>query len=494
MTHTRRARLSKAAGAGLAMLALAAVSACGSRTPLSAVVAAEGGAQTDSTGASTTNGGGTGPATTGSGTTGSALGTTTGSSSAAGTTGTSGSTSAATSGSRSGGGSTSGSTGSSSGGTTGVTAAGCTKSLSPIKIGEVGGWTGLVSNILLPTRTAMQVWVKDTNARGGVACHPIQLFQADDGGDPSRAAADIQDLVQNKGVVALVGNQVTLSMAGFRSKAEQLHVPAVGGDLLTYDWFQSPMMFPQGGDLTGDVLGAVKVQASRGHKKVGMIYCVEAKTCSDAAGIMDRQVSKTGASLVYKTQVSITQTDFSAECQAAKSAGADQVLLAMDGSSISRIMKSCKALSYTPAIATSPIAVGSTVTSDPNVTAVSLSVGAATTPWTQAVTAAEKRYHQAMATYAPGMPIDGATNVAWVSGELFARAITSLGAAGAGTITSELVLKGLGTIKNDNLDGLTLPLTFKPGQTTSPVKPCYFPALLDGSGWHAPSGQQYFCF
>ncbi|WP_156869972.1 ABC transporter substrate-binding protein [Sporichthya polymorpha] len=369
----------------------------------------------------------------------------------------------------------------------------CTKVLEPIRIGQVGGWTGIVGNILSPTRLAMQVWVKDINARGGIACHPVQLFQADDGSDPSRSSAAVQDLVQNKKVVALVGSQAPVSISGFAAKVNQLKIPAVGGDLINFEWNRTPYMFPQGGDLDGDVLGAIKVQADRGFKKVATIYCVEAKPCTDAVGVIDRGKDKIGIQEVYKTQVSITSTDYSAQCQAAKNAGADQLLLAIDASAISRLVRSCKALNYTPAISTSPIAVGGSVTSDKNVQELTLAVGSATAPWTEKSTPAQKRYHEAFARYAPGVTPDGASNVAWVSGELFAKALSNLGAEAAGPITSELVLKGLGTIKKDNLGGLTIPLTFKYGQDSAGPYPCWFPVLLTIKGWQAPQGNKATC-
>jgi branched-chain amino acid transport system substrate-binding protein len=299
--------------------------------------------------------------------------------------------------------------------------------------------------------------------------------------------------VQNKKVVALVGNQAPVSISGFAAKVNQLKVPAVGGDLINYEWNRTPYMFPQGGDLDGDVLGAIKVQADRGFKKVATIYCVEAKPCTDAVDVINRGKDKIGISEVYKTQVSITSTDYSAQCQAAKNAGADQLLLAIDASAISRLIRSCKALNYTPAISTSPIAVGGSVTSDKNVQEATLAVGSATAPWTETSLPAQKRYHEAFARYAPGVAPDGASNVAWVSGELFAKAVTNLGAAANGPITTDLVLKGLGTIKKDTLGGLTIPLTFQPGQDGAGPYPCWFPVLLTTKGWQATQGNKATC-
>jgi len=148
------------------------------------------------------------------------------------------------------------------------TAKGCSQPGSPLVIGQVGGFSGIVSNVLLPARIGMQVWVSDINARGGIACHPVKLFQVDDGSDSSRSAAAVRDLVENKKVVALVGSSVPISIVGYRSASEQLKIPSVGGDSLNYDWSQSPVLFPQGATFSATIIGAVKQLADQGKTKL----------------------------------------------------------------------------------------------------------------------------------------------------------------------------------------------------------------------------------
>jgi branched-chain amino acid transport system substrate-binding protein len=376
-----------------------------------------------------------------------------------------------------------------------VAAKACTRAGSPIVIGQVGGFSGIVSNVLLPARVGMQVWVSDINARGGIACHPLKLYQQDDGSDSSRSAAAVRDLVENKKVVALVGSSVPISIVGYRSASEQLKIPTVGGDSLNFDWSQSPVLFPQGATFSATIIGAVKQLADQGKTKAGVIYCVEARNCQDANKVMaDGGDKVAGVNIVYRSQISIAQTGFGGQCQAAKDAGAQQVLLAMDGSAISRVMKSCAQIDYYPAIATSPIAIGSSVTQDPNVRRAGVSLAHTAFPWTQADNPAEQRYQQAMARYAPGVPSDGATSASWVSGEMLRTALENLGEAGLGDVTTDLVDRGLGTLKGTTLDGLTAPLTFSAGQGHAPENNCYFPVLLtQDKGFVAPAGSRPTC-
>lgn len=366
----------------------------------------------------------------------------------------------------------------------------CTRQLSPIIIGQVGGFTGLVSNTLAGAKIGLPVWVAATNAKGGVACHPIRLVQADDASDASKSSSAVRDLVENKKAIALVGSAVPISIAGFRSAVESVKVPAVGGDSLNPDWNESPMLFPQGTTFAGTVIGGTKQNADRGKKKLGLVYCVEAANCTDAYQVLKNGgAAKAGANVVYESQVSLTSTDYSAQCQAAKSAGADQLLLAMDGSAIQRFERSCAALNYFPAVATSAIAIGSVVSNDKNARKSTVSVGHIVFPWMRTDTPAQIAYAEAMKKYAPDADSDGSTSQTWVAGEMFRFAIESLGAEAQKDITTAMVFKGLGNIKNQTFGGLTTPVTITIGQARAPENNCYFPVLLQDNGWGATSSK-----
>ena len=373
-------------------------------------------------------------------------------------------------------------------------AAGCTQALSPITIGQVGGFTGIVSNTLAGSKIGLPVWVAAMNARGGIACHPIRLVQADDASDPSKSNAAVRDLVQNKGAVALVGSSVPISIKGFRAAVEALKVPAVGGDSLNFDWNQSPYLFPQGTTFGATIIGAVKQNVAAGKKRIGLVYCVEANNCTDAYQVLKQGgAAKAGAEVVYEAQMSITGTDFSAQCRSAQTAGADQLLLAMDGSAIQRFMRSCAALNYFPAVATSAIATGSVVSNDANARKATVSVAHIVFPWMRADNAAQQAYASAMKLYAPDAESDGATSQAWVAGEMLRVVVESLGAKASQPITTALILEGLGNLKKETFGGLTAPVTFSPGQKNAPENNCYYPVLLDAKGWTSPNSRA-ICF
>src|SRR5207237_9048100 len=87
--------------------------------------------------------------------------------------------------------------------------------------------------------------VSDVNDHGGLDGHPIQYIVADAASDPPRHAAAVKDLVENRGVIAFVGQYASQTHQGARQYIEDHHVPVIGGEVSLDLWYQSPMYFPQ---------------------------------------------------------------------------------------------------------------------------------------------------------------------------------------------------------------------------------------------------------
>lgn len=159
-----------------------------------------------------------------------------------------------------------------SGGEAAVSAAAtgrCTTAGAPVMLGQVGTFSGLAGPIAGDGLAAMAVWAKEVNARGGLACHPVTLLVRDDGGDPARAAAAVQDLV-GRGVVAFVGNITALSQPGFLPEIRKSCTPAIGIDFGP-EWGTEPCLFPQGGGWNESIAGLVRQAKERDHSKLGLL-------------------------------------------------------------------------------------------------------------------------------------------------------------------------------------------------------------------------------
>ena len=371
----------------------------------------------------------------------------------------------------------------------------CATKGAPVNIGQVGTYSGVTGSISAPGRIALAVWAQDVNARGGLACHPVTIYNRDDGGDPSRSAALVQEVVTQHKVVALVGSTVAFSVSGFRSAVEAAKIPAIGGELIAPEWHDSPWMFPQGASIGDQIVGFIKQGVEAGKKKLAYLYCVEVGACTYADKILKGGGAKrAGAEIVYSSAISITQTDFTAQCQNAKNAGAEQIALGMDGSAMIRLARSCAALGYKPLLS----GVGGTISpgqaTDTLLRSFNLATATSAAPWVMDDTPGLKQYQAALKRYGQGLAPDGASISVWTSAALLEKAVALAGdGARTGPLTTALIVAGLGKIKNETLGGLTGPLTFKPGQARATSSGCLFYELLTPQGWTAPRGSKVIC-
>ncbi len=221
--------------------------------------------------------------------------------------------------------------------------------LAPILLGNVGTYSGPAGSATAGTDTMVQVWGQWTNAHGGIAGHPVQVFTADDGGDPQRSLALVKDMVENKHVIAFVANQIPFTWQAQLPYLHQHNIPLIGGDNVTPTWTADSLAFPVGTTIGEAVFGDYKEAHRRNLPKLGMFYCIETTACTYIHDYtVNGGASRAGEDFVYQSQISLTQPDFTAQCLGAQSAGAQVVFLAMETNSIMRVAASCSRQNYHP--------------------------------------------------------------------------------------------------------------------------------------------------
>ncbi len=268
----------------------------------------------------------------------------------------------------------------------------CTTPGAPVTLGQVGTFSGLAGSITGDGLLAVAAWAKDVNARGGLACHPVTLYVRDDGGDPARAAAAVRELVDQRQVAALVANVTALSGAGFLPEVKKTCVPSVGLDFGP-DWSREACLFPQGGGWFESIAALVKQAVDKKHLKLGLLYCVEISTCASAGKLVEEAAERYGAKLVYSSAVSLTQTDFTAQCQNAKNAGVEELAVALEGSAMARLARSCLALNYRPILVGAGLAVSVAQAEDPKLRELTVVAMAPNAPWFLTDQPGLKEYH-----------------------------------------------------------------------------------------------------
>ena len=358
---------------------------------------------------------------------------------------------------------------------------------SPVKIASVGSWSGPAGNILIGNLQGLQVWVRWINDRGGVNGHPVELTVADDGADPARHRALVQEMVERKKVVAFVQNSNTVAGKPSQEYITASGVPVIGGDTGGQFFYESPMYFPQA--TSGDnLLKAVLFSMARrtvpkGQTKLGTLTCQEVGVCHDADRIWNSDLARTsGLEPVYRGKASLAQPDFTAECLAASSRGVELFLITLAPATIPRFAESCARQNYRPVIGIASSMANSDQAKNPTLDGMLLTVY--TFPWIQSTTPATAEFQAAMKHYAPQLGAGAGHSVGWVSAKLFEKAA----ARTPEPPTSAAVLEGLWSIKDDTLGGLTYPLTFTRGQT-APQVVCWFDLSIGQKQWIIDNNQ-----
>jgi branched-chain amino acid transport system substrate-binding protein len=271
-----------------------------------------------------------------------------------------------------------------------------------------------------------------------------------------------------------------VSLSGIRKYLEDHKIPLIGGDLTLPDWTQSPMLFPQG--TTIDTIGraGLALMAKNGAPKMAILFCGESPSCVALTTNVPPE-----AQVLYTAQISLAQVDFTGECLRAKDKGVQGIFVAADSGTVLRVARSCKQQGLSVQYGTASIAVGPQLSDDPNVDGLVAPV--LTFPWVLK-DGPFAAFANAMATYAPGVPLSAVASGQWTSGALLEKAASGLSAKP----TSAELIAALGKLRNERLGGLAPPLTFNPGGPASKVT-CYFVVKVSGGRWLAPNGSTPTC-
>lgn len=117
----------------------------------------------------------------------------------------------------------------------------------PIVIGAVLSLTGPYAGLGTPEKNAIELEVERINDAGGINDRPLEVVIEDDATDAAAAQATVSKLVDQEGVVAIIGATGTGQTMGMRADVERAQVPQVsmaGGSVITdefSEWvFQTP--------------------------------------------------------------------------------------------------------------------------------------------------------------------------------------------------------------------------------------------------------------
>ncbi len=373
----------------------------------------------------------------------------------------------------------------------GSAAAACPAPCAPLVIGSVGTWSGIVGQNVVGGLNALRAWVASVNAGGGLGGHQVRLEVADDGTDPARHRALVQEFVERRGVVAFVYNAAVFSGQASVEYLNSRKIPVVGGSG-TEPWYTtSPLFFTQ--IIAGEVaIEATTASYARSAKaadmtKMGLVTCSDGvQVCEDTARSVPKYASKYGVQLAYQGRASLAAPDFTANCLAARNAGVQILYLALDANSYQRFGRSCASVDYKPKYGIAQPVMLTEVARDANMQG---SPGVSyTAPFFFNANPAVAEFHKAMSQYAAGVPLTGSASLGWSAAKLLQASARRL----SGVPTSADILEGVWSLNGEDLGGLTAPLRFRrDGPTVPPV--CYWQVVVADNSYKSPDNGQRHC-
>lgn len=363
--------------------------------------------------------------------------------------------------------------------------------MSPLILASVGTYSGPPGSTLKPIVEGAQLWVKFANAKGGLAGHPVKLFVYDNGGDPARHKAQVQEAVEKRGVVAFLANVEVIVGGVTADYVAAKRIPVIGtegGNDFPYDNGMYFLQQPSGATLyLTMVLSTAQLAIPKGNTKLGTLVCAEPfKACTDVERVFRERAGSVGLDLVYQGRASVAQPDYTAECLAARNAGVQVLYVILDSNSVSRLTGSCARQAYEPQYGLPSSIVQDRYKDDSHLDGVA---GATNIfPWFQTGTPATEEFHQALDAYGGGMQPGAGIAAGWAAGKLLERAGGGLTQPPA----TASILRGLWTIKDDTLGGLTYPLTFTEGNPAA-RESCWFNISVKEGSWYSPDRFKVLC-
>ena len=97
----------------------------------------------------------------------------------------------------------------------------------PYKIGAVVSATGPAGPLGEPEKKTLEMIVEQINKDGGVDGHQIELFIEDDESNPTNATTAVSKLIDEKGVIAIIGGTTTPSTLAMKPETAKVKVPHI---------------------------------------------------------------------------------------------------------------------------------------------------------------------------------------------------------------------------------------------------------------------------
>jgi branched-chain amino acid transport system substrate-binding protein len=369
------------------------------------------------------------------------------------------------------------------------TAGGAEAAGEPIKIGTITSITGF-GGVFEPYFEGLKAFVEHTNANGGIDGRPLELVAEDDAGDPAKNAALARKLVEQDGVVQLVG-QASIGAPGSQKYLAEKGLSNIGGWAADAIWTESNMFANMSGPnlpakCPGFMADAAKAEGATKVAFIGLdfplgrldIDCHAAK--GDAIGL----------DAVTGTQyASLTQADFRPMVKRAMDAGAEDILASVGVGDYVKIVQAGEQLGFEGRYFTTGGLSNAAIDGIGDLTArvdgrlFGTSFGLLPDPESP-----NEDMQNFLATVNPDYADDLNAFPGWAAGIIFAEAVEAAG------LDPKAIYDHMYTLEDYDARGTIGPLTFTSGEPHPPTRCILRIQWKDGAFAPAPSqGEGFSC-
>ena len=217
----------------------------------------------------------------------------------------------------------------------------------PYKIGAILSLTGTYAALGAAEKNALDLEVKRINDAGGVNGRQIEVIIEDDGTDEAKAVAAASKLIEQDGVVAILGASGTGQSMAMRSEIDRAGIPQIsmaGGNAITAKFDSLVYQTPWSNMIVVPfVLDKIKAD---GYTKIGLL--------SDSGGygkdgreVILKDAPTAGIQIVSDQTFNAGDTDMTAQLTKIKESGAQALLMWTAGKESVTIAKNKEQLGMT---------------------------------------------------------------------------------------------------------------------------------------------------
>jgi branched-chain amino acid transport system substrate-binding protein len=362
---------------------------------------------------------------------------------------------------------------------------------SPINVGIICDCTGAFAGVLAVGAKVYQAWANTVNAAGGINGHPVKTILVDDQSNPGNALTDVENLVKQDHVVALVDlSDLDETWATF-IKAQ--NVPVIGANVTEAPFYTNSDFYAEGATEDSLFPGVIDAAKTAGATNIGLLYCAEAVQCQEGIAPMKELSAKMGLPLKYDGEVSATAPSYTAQCVAAQQAGVTALFIADIAAVAAKVAQNCSQQGYHPIYVVDGVILGPSFQTAPGLK--DNLVGPIPTLPYYADSPENTKMNAALDKYYPGLRTDANYSMAgpnaWTAGTLLAAAATAGGLTASDTPSSAELITGLTSLKGETLNGIAPSLTYASG-VAHPID-CWFTYQLKNGVYSMPNGTKQTC-